>query len=148
MKRLIKTVINAKTGEIVHSDLLFKTQKGGQEIRKLDKQTFGDDFCCYECGQFIETTSRNKNVFFRHKKNYSPCDLTDNYTNKQDESEINFINRIKAESQDCYQGKRSPEGERHYRVKNQIVAKLKRTEGVTEVQYEKVVKRGYPSNSV
>ncbi|MBW8325040.1 MAG: hypothetical protein K0M50_09785 [Prolixibacteraceae bacterium] len=144
MKRSIVTAINTITGEIVNSDLIFNTQKEGQEIRKIDKQTSGDDFCCYECGQFLETTSRNKNVFFKHKKWHSPCIFTDdgdNKISKQELEEFFLMNRIKEESQDSYAVKRSTEGERHYNLKKQIVSKLKKTDYITEVQDEKVIKK-------
>lgn len=143
MNRSIKTAINIKTGEIINADLIFRRMKDGQKIREIDKQTDGDDFCCYECGQLLETTSKNKNVFFRHKKGYSFCDLTDDQLNQEEENDFAWMNKIKEESQESYIGRRSSEGIRHYNLKKLILSKLNRTEFVTEVQDEKIVRNNF-----
>lgn len=143
MNRSIKTAINIKTGEILNADLIFRIMKDGQKIREIDKQTDGDDFCCYECGQLLETTSKNKNVFFRHKKGYSFCDLTDDQLSQEDENDFARMNKIKEESQESYTGRRSSEGVRHYNLKKLIVSKLNKTQFVTEVQDEKIVRNDF-----
>jgi len=140
MNRSIRTAINIKTGEIINADLIFGRMKDGQKIREIDKQTDGDDFCCYECGQLLETTSKNKNVFFRHKKGYSFCDLTDDQLSQEEENDFVWMNKIKEESQESYIGSRSSEGIRHYNLKKLIVSKLNKTEFVTEVQDEKIIR--------
>lgn len=140
MERSIKIAINIKTGEIVNADLIFQTQIEGQEIRKIDKQTLGDDFCCYECGQFLETSSKNKNVFFKHKKGHSPCVFTDEDINPKEVNDFIFMNKLKEESQENYNGTRSHEGERHYNLKEQIATKLKKTVCATDVQKEKTIR--------
>lgn len=139
MQRSIERAINKETGEIVHADTIFKTQKEGQSVYKEDKFNEGDDFLCFECAQFLETSTYKKNVFFRHKKGHEPCIYTNGSLSEGDREYFHFIAKIKEESQDTFKGKRSVEGARHKYLKSIISSKIKKEEGVIYVQEEKVL---------